>query len=1393
MCVWRGTTTPQPTTSSDPFPLALNAGGTVSGAVATTLSNTGTVTLGNDAADVLAFEAGLIATAPTTRNLAGTISALDAAAVINLGGANAINVTANTTLGGAATGAITLVLADEKEMETRIAAEQLEAYRADLGTQPRVHYKNLYRWTKVFVAGSVAYADTDECADGAKVTVTQNGVPAGEALGGEESADLSITKSVSSSPLIAGQNGTYTIVSTNRGPGTATDVSITEYVVAGTEVQSVTCSGASISYLADRVVCTWAGATSVGASRTMVLTGRVCPELACGSSLRNTAETALNPQYGYDPNPSNNRIELSTPVEAQSSLSISMSDSPDPVIAGNNLTYNLVVRNSGPSNAQNVVVRQTLPAYTQFVSASSSPSGVTCSANGDQVTCNVGVLGAPRQCTSPRPEQYSITIVARVSDLAPSSVSPCTAPPLSSTAAIASGNCRPDTGTLSAAASTRVLAGADIVVDPAVVAGLDECIGPGAYLRVQHTFSNSGPRAYTAQRDNAGPEFSQMLPAAVVGVNGSCTVVAGGGTCEIGSGQVGWNGTIAVGETVTIEYRVRVRGATMLGTEMCFGGEAHYDECNTGANTALATPEEDVCVEADCPSLITPNRQLGMQVHLPILNYLGNDDLCETWIEVQAIGAAPMKAVLVTWGEPGFCPPQAAGPLKVECTGLLMPGTTWNLLADQIPSGSKGGMLFKFSAKQLSDVGLDDAFGFDDVLADLMCETLFFGVVGDADDYRRFKKAYNEGSSFGGIPQEIAAGWKEGGILAVDVLRDCPSPQAAGVRVTSKYNGIAGSHLGQYDPVYGGYSYYVPLIYAKRTTGTGGEYNTWVYIQNGGLECSSVEIWLKKQDDCLRAQICELSTLAPGETFQFDPSTCVGPGWLGSLWIRTTQPMGIAVDIWGNDILMTYVGEPAELNYTFDPGQADASPGNQVAFGPLVYSEYQGWDTGIQVQNLSPVLNAKVKVYFLDRSGDVITTLVDWICPRGSQTFFLPVVHDLPGNWVGSVRVESQEWITPGGPLVEPPNIVGVATLIKYGDAQRADTREAIAYNLLPEHKIFDWQLGFGGGDLDSGIGLIAIPSLLNDLDGTGVTSELAIANIVPKPGFTDFAIYIYDQNGLMDYVCQKLNEKQVEYIDLQSWGYVNEGFKGSAIISAVFWEHDVFDGTGQFLRNLVGLGAVAVERSKTRLGEDIAGDEAAGARGIPFKQSDVEDEEFEFTFLGPFAPLCPGVPSNLRPKPGEGPAWLCPPSEVQAVFGTCSTDPGIKDCGQETISGRYYRGGVPTECGAPDACSTPYAGTFGVDWYTFDNPNGTETCVEVKLTSTCANYQPYMTAHEGRFDAAAPCGGFLGQAGSSGTGTRMGFIVPAGVEEWTIAFSEVYPPAGACAYSFTIEGFACQ
>ena len=79
------------------------------------------------------------------------------------------------------TDAIKLVIAEEAEMATLVVAEGLERYRDGLGTQPRVYYKNLHRWEKAFVAASLVYADTDECAEGAKATVELDGAVVGEA------------------------------------------------------------------------------------------------------------------------------------------------------------------------------------------------------------------------------------------------------------------------------------------------------------------------------------------------------------------------------------------------------------------------------------------------------------------------------------------------------------------------------------------------------------------------------------------------------------------------------------------------------------------------------------------------------------------------------------------------------------------------------------------------------------------------------------------------------------------------------------------------------------------------------------------------------------------------------------------------------------------------------------------------------------------------------------------------------------------------------------------------------------------------------------------------------------------------------------------------------------
>jgi len=80
------------------------------------------------------------------------------------------------------TGAIRLVLADDDEMARLAGDEGLQALRPELGTRPRVRYRNLHRWTRALVAVSVVFADSDDCAEGARVSLALDGAPVAEGL-----------------------------------------------------------------------------------------------------------------------------------------------------------------------------------------------------------------------------------------------------------------------------------------------------------------------------------------------------------------------------------------------------------------------------------------------------------------------------------------------------------------------------------------------------------------------------------------------------------------------------------------------------------------------------------------------------------------------------------------------------------------------------------------------------------------------------------------------------------------------------------------------------------------------------------------------------------------------------------------------------------------------------------------------------------------------------------------------------------------------------------------------------------------------------------------------------------------------------------------------------------
>jgi len=73
-----------------------------------------------------------------------------------------------------------------------------------------------------------------------------------------------------------------------------------------------------------------------------------------------------------------------------SDLSVTKSDSPDPVSKGAALTYSIVVTNNGSGSATGVQLTDSLTANVQFVSATSTAG--SCSQTGGTVACNLGDL-----------------------------------------------------------------------------------------------------------------------------------------------------------------------------------------------------------------------------------------------------------------------------------------------------------------------------------------------------------------------------------------------------------------------------------------------------------------------------------------------------------------------------------------------------------------------------------------------------------------------------------------------------------------------------------------------------------------------------------------------------------------------------------------------------------------------------------------------------------------------------------------------------------------------------------------------------------------------------------------------------------------------------------------
>jgi LPXTG-site transpeptidase (sortase) family protein len=193
---------------------------------------------------------------------------------------------------------------------------------------------------------------------------------------GAEVADLSIAKTDSLDPVVAGNTLTYTVRVDNFGPSDAVTVVVTDTLPTG--VTFVSSSGCAED--PNGVPTCSLGNIAASASASYTITVDVDPSTS--GTITNTATVSSDTA---DPNAANDLVTEITLVTAEADLSISKSDNLDPVLVNGTLTYTLSVTNIGPSTASGVSVSDTLPATVSFGSATGT--GWACSEAAGVVTC----------------------------------------------------------------------------------------------------------------------------------------------------------------------------------------------------------------------------------------------------------------------------------------------------------------------------------------------------------------------------------------------------------------------------------------------------------------------------------------------------------------------------------------------------------------------------------------------------------------------------------------------------------------------------------------------------------------------------------------------------------------------------------------------------------------------------------------------------------------------------------------------------------------------------------------------------------------------------------------------------------------------------------------------
>jgi uncharacterized repeat protein (TIGR01451 family) len=348
-----------------------------------------------------------------------------------------------------------------------------------------------------------------------------------------EEADLSVTKDcVPNVSLLAGQTATCTMIVRNNGPSTARTVVLSDVHLASATINwgTIATTQGTCSRVVNTITCALGDLASAA-------TATVTASFSASQDL-SASDVATVSSATFDPDTSNNEASDSVEFVSAANLGITKSDAPDPVIAGENVTYTLTITNAGPSPAVNVAVRDALSAQVSFQSA--SPSQGSCQAGvvpGDPskpLLCNLGTLASGASAT--------IVVVVTVNSVVPSGTL------LVNNADVTSDTADPNNGNNVATAATTVQTRADV----AIVKSSDApTYKPSTTVTYRIDVTNNGPsKALNVVVVDDLPATKQAIYQSDTG--GCVLSTPAKLTCN--------QGDLAVGETKTFFVYVVIKG-----------------------------------------------------------------------------------------------------------------------------------------------------------------------------------------------------------------------------------------------------------------------------------------------------------------------------------------------------------------------------------------------------------------------------------------------------------------------------------------------------------------------------------------------------------------------------------------------------------------------------------------------------------------------------------------------------------------------------------------------------------------------------------------------------------------------------------------------------------------